>query len=152
MTPEQHFRALEVMYAKARINEYFQPALQVDDGRATVTLPVRRDFYHAAHAVHGAVYFKALDDAAFFAANSAVLDFFVLTVTFNVVLLRPVTEGTLVAEGTLLDRSRNLLVAAAELRDDRGKIVARGSGTFATSKIPLGPEVGYYGELRGLEG
>jgi hypothetical protein len=37
-----------------------------------VTGLVRPDFFHAAHAVHGSVYFKALDDAAFFAVASLV--------------------------------------------------------------------------------
>jgi acyl-coenzyme A thioesterase PaaI-like protein len=35
--------------------------------------------HHSIHAVHGSVYFKALDDAAFFAVNSLVEDVFVLT-------------------------------------------------------------------------
>jgi len=52
-------------------------------------------FITPAHAMHGSVYFKCLDDAAFFAANSIVQEVFVLTVTFNVVLLRPVAAGAL---------------------------------------------------------
>jgi uncharacterized protein (TIGR00369 family) len=131
------------MYHGASINRYFAPRLTVSDGRAVVVLDVRPDFFHAAHAVHGAVYFKALDDAAFFAANSAVSDVFVLTVSFNVVLVRPVTEGTLTATGVLVHKSHNLLVAEAELVNDRDRMVARGSGTFARSKIPLDEKVGY---------
>ena len=89
------------------------------------------------------MYFKCLDDAAFFAANSVVLDVFVLTVTFNIVLLRPVTAGRIVATGRLVNTSRNLQVAEAELRDERQKLVATGSGTFMRSTIALGSEVGY---------
>ena len=37
---------------------------------------------HAAGAVHGSYYFKVLDDACYFAANSLVSDVFVLTVSF----------------------------------------------------------------------
>jgi acyl-coenzyme A thioesterase PaaI-like protein len=37
----------------------------VDEGYAEVVIPVRQDLLHAAGAAHGAVYFKALDDAAF---------------------------------------------------------------------------------------
>jgi uncharacterized protein (TIGR00369 family) len=140
---DDHFRRLERMYHGAAINRYFAPRLTVSDGSAVVTLEVRPDFFHAAHAVHGAVYFKALDDAAFFAANSAIRDVFVLTVSFNVVLVRPVTEGTLTATGTLVHKSRNLLVAESVLSNDRGREVARGSGTFALSRIPLNAEVGY---------
>jgi acyl-coenzyme A thioesterase PaaI-like protein len=42
----------------------------------------------------GSVYFKMLDDAAFFAVNSIVEDVFVYTVSLNVQLLRPVASGT----------------------------------------------------------
>ncbi len=140
---DEHYRKLERMYAGAGINRYFAPGLHVSDGRAEVRMTVRPDFFHAAHAVHGAVYFKALDDAAFFAAQSAVTSAFVLTVTFNVVLLRPVTGGILVAHGTLTDRSRTLLVAESHLRDEDDRVIARGSGTFMTSRIALNPAVGY---------
>jgi acyl-coenzyme A thioesterase PaaI-like protein len=65
-----HYRHLERLYASAPINEYFRPQLRVSEGQAEVIMPVRRDFFHAAQAIHGAVYFKALDDAAFFAVAS----------------------------------------------------------------------------------
>ena len=94
------------------------------------------------------MYFKCLDDAAFFSANSIVLDVFVLTVTFNIVLLRPVTAGRIVASGRLVNASRSLHVAEAELRDARQTLVATGSGTFMRSPIALGPEVGYVAEAR----
>jgi uncharacterized protein (TIGR00369 family) len=139
----EHFRRLERMYHGAGINAFFAPVLAVADGEARITMAVRPEFHHAAHAVHGSVYFKALDDAAFFAANSVVKEVFVLTVTFNVVFLRPVSSGTLVATGRLRHRSRNLLVADAELADERGRVVARGSGTFVPSTIALTPEIGY---------
>ena len=140
---DEHFRRLERMYASAPINAFFAPTLRVSDGRAEITTTVRPDFFHAARAVHGSVCFKALDDAAFFAANSIVTDVFVLTVNFNIVLLAPVTEGTLTAVGQVVHRSANLLVAEAQLADGRGRTVARGSGTFVKSKIVLGADVGY---------
>jgi uncharacterized protein (TIGR00369 family) len=140
---DEHFRRLERMYGTAPINRFFAPALRVSAARAEITIEVRPDFFHAAHALHGSVYFKALDDAAFFAANSAVQDVFVLTVSFSVVLLRPVTEGTIFASGRLIHESRNLLVAESELTDGRQRTLARGTGTFMRSRTPLGPDVGY---------
>src|SRR5438132_132473 len=64
-TNEEHFRKLERMYQSAPINRYFAPVLRISEGSAQLTIPVKTDFFHAAHAVHGSVYFKALDDAAF---------------------------------------------------------------------------------------
>ena len=74
MAIEEHYRKLERMYASARVNEYFRPTLEVREGTAKLVIPIRPDFHHAAHAVHGNVYFKALDDACWFAAASLIED------------------------------------------------------------------------------
>jgi uncharacterized protein (TIGR00369 family) len=139
-----HWRRLERMYlTAAAINEYFRPQVEIGEGAAEIRIAVRPDFFHAAGAVHGAVYFKALDDAAFFAASSVVEDVFVRTTSFNIHLLRPVQEGALIARGALVSATRNLLIADAELRDDRGHLVGRGTGSFMRSRIRLEDIPGY---------
>lgn len=143
MSGEEHFRRLERMYYSAPINRYFQPRLTVSQGRADLVIPVRPDLFHAAHAVHGAVYFKALDDAAFFAVNSLVEDVFVVTVGFNTYFTRPVSEGELRATGRVVHASRRLFIAEAVVSDAQGREVARGSGTFMRSAIALDERVGY---------
>ena len=143
MSGAEHYRKLERMYASAPINHFFQPTMQVSEGRAVVTMKVRRDFFHAANAVHGAFYFKALDDAAFFAVNSLVPDVFVLTVSLNAYLVRPVSEGEVRAVGQVAHRSRRLFVAESQLFDSAGNEIARGSGVFVPSDIPLSPQIGY---------
>ena len=143
MPNEEHYRKLERMYASAPINAFFQPVMRVSQGQAVVTTTVRRDFFHAANAVHGALYLKMLDDTAFFAVNSLVDDVFVLTVSLNAYLVRPVTDGELKAVGRVVHRSRRLYVAESQLTDSDGKEIARGSGTFVPSDIPLSPEIGY---------
>jgi uncharacterized protein (TIGR00369 family) len=143
LTKEEHHRKLERMYASAPVNEYYTPTLRVSEGGADLIMPVHPNFFHAAGALHGSVYFKALDDAAFFAVNSLVDDVLVLTVSFNVYLTRPVSEGEMRATGRVVHRSRRLFVAEAELVDSDGREIARGSGTFMRSTIPLSPELGY---------
>ena len=143
MTKEEHYRKLERMYASGPVNEYFAPTMRVSQGRAEVIVPVRPDLFHAAGAVHGSVYFKALDDAAFFAVNSLVEAVFVLTVSFNVYLIRPISEGEMKATGRVVHRSRRLFLAEAELVDSKGREIGRGSGTFMRSTTPLSPEIGY---------
>ena len=128
---------------KASINEYFKPSIAIGDGEAEIRIEVDPKFFHAAGAVHGTVYFKALDDAAFFAANSVVEDVFVLTTNFNIQLLRPVTEGTLIAKGTLVSETKSLLIADAELRDHRDRLVGRGTGSFMKSRMQLKDVPGY---------
>ena len=140
---EEHYRKLVRTYASAPINEFYKPSLEIADGKAVIRFEVDRKMHHAAHAVHGSVYFKALDDAAFFAANSQVEDVFVLTVSFNVHLFRPIVDGVLTAKGWLTHRTGRLFFAESELTDQEGNQVARGSGTFARSGIALTPEIGY---------
>ena len=140
---EEHFRKLERMYHGAPINRYFQPTLRVSQGSAELQMPVKPDLFHAAHALHGSVYFKALDDAAFFAVSSLVADVFVLTASYNIYLTRPVTEGVLRASGRVVHSSRKLFLAEAELVDAQERLVARGSGSFMRSTIALTPQVGY---------
>jgi uncharacterized protein (TIGR00369 family) len=142
-TDEEHFRKLERMYHGAPINRLYEPTIHIASGMTELRQPVKPDFFHAAHALHGSVYFKALDDAAFFAVSSLVTDVFVLTTSYNVYLTRPVTEGTLHASGRVVHRSRKLFIAEAELVDDEKRLVARGSGSFMRSTIALTPQVGY---------
>jgi uncharacterized protein (TIGR00369 family) len=140
----EHFRRLERMYASAPINQFFAPRLHIPEaGVAELRMTVRPDFHHAAHAAHGAVYFKALDDATFFAANSVVEAVFVLTVSFNLYLTRPVSEGEIVARGGVVARSTRLYLAEGVLEDARGREIARGSGAFMPSTIALADEIGY---------
>ena len=141
--PSEHFRKLERMYLAAPCNQYYRPEMHIGNGTAEVRIAVRPEFFHAAHAVHGSVYFKALDDATFFAASSVVDDVFVLTAAFNLSLLRPVSEGTLIATGHVVHHSKRLVIADGVLVDDRGKAVARGTGTFLPSAIRLTDEIGY---------
>ena len=138
----EHHRRLERTYLAAPINELYLPTIAISDGRATVEFEVRERFFHAANALHGSVYFKALDDPAFFAAASMVPNRFVLTTSFTIYLTQPVTCGQLRAEGQLATHTTNLLVAKAVLYNGERK-VARGNGTFVPSKIELTTALGY---------
>lgn len=140
---EEHYRKLENMYHGAPVNQLYGNRLTVQDGASSIRWEVQPRFFHAMSALHGSAYFKLLDDAAFFAANSVVMDAFVLTASFNLHFLLPVLGGVVRAEGTLVSEGRSLLVAEAVLLDEEGAEVALGSGTFARSKIPLTPETGY---------
>jgi len=142
-TWEEHYRRLERMYESAACNKYYAPLLKVSEGRTVLTIPVRTDFFHSAGAVHGSVYFKALDDAAFFAVSSLVDDFFVLTVSFNLYITRPISGGEMKATGRVVNPSQRIFIAESELVNSLGQEIARGSGTFLRSSTPLCPGVGY---------
>jgi acyl-CoA hydrolase len=63
-------------------------------------------YFHAAGAAHGTSYFKMLDDAAFYAANSLVTDRFLLTTAFNLLFTKPLGEGPVIAEGRWVSGQR----------------------------------------------
>lgn len=144
MEEKSHFQKLEWMYLHAApINKFYKPSIAVSEGKAVITMQSHSKFFHAANAVHGSVYFKMLDDAAFFAVNSLVKDAFVLTTNFNINLLRQVVFGDLRAEGEVVFNARKSFVAEAKLFNNNNDLIATGSGSFVKSKIALNEEVGY---------
>jgi uncharacterized protein (TIGR00369 family) len=143
MTDAEHYRKLERLYAAAPVSQWYGTTIAIADGRAEVRLTTRPEFFHAAHAVHGSVYFRALDDAAFFAVNSRVREVLVLTVSFTVHFARPVTSGDLRAVGRLRHGSGRLFLAESDLLDSEGKLLGHGSGVFTRSAIALDSNIGY---------
>ena len=143
--PESHFEKLEKMYLGANINtQIFETTTcNIESEKATITIDVSERYFHALGAIHGTVYFKLLDDAAYFAASSTVKDFFMLTTSFNINIIRPVSSGKLTAIGKVRYKSASIFSAEATLYNDQGKEVAFGTGNFAKSKISLSKEVGY---------
>jgi len=140
---QAHCEKLERMYVNARCNDYYDPGIRIEEGAAEVVIPIDEKLFHAGGAVHGSAYFKALDDAAFFAVNSLVDDVFVLTVDFHVSLTRPISSGQMIARGRLVGTSGESFIAESVLADAEGNELGRGEGAFVRSKIRLSPEIGY---------
>ncbi|HZS26247.1 MAG TPA: PaaI family thioesterase [Candidatus Angelobacter sp.] len=144
MVGEEHYRRLERMYRAAPINEFFKPEIRISKGIAEITVHVDdRRFFHAANAIHGAVYFKSLDDAAFFAVSSLVEDCFVLTSNFNLYMHAPVASGVVRSVGQVVRGGGSSFLAEAVMFNEQNDEIARGSGMFVKSKIRLVPEMGY---------
>jgi uncharacterized protein (TIGR00369 family) len=143
MSKDPHFVALENMYRAAPINEFYRPTIEVAEAQATIEIEVSAKLFHAAGAVHGSVYFKMLDDAAFFAANSLEREVFVLTTSFTTYLTRPVSSGRLRSVGRVVNRNRTQFIAESVVYDSTGTEVGRGSGIFVRSKLPLREALGY---------
>jgi len=139
-----HLRALETLYDSAPINRLFESRLELAKaGESRIYFSVSRTAFHAAGAAHGTLYFKMLDDAAFYAANSLVSDRFLLTTAFNVHFTRPMREGQMIAEGKWISGKRRVFVAEARIIDADGEECARGTGTFLRSHIALSGLDGY---------
>ena len=139
-----HFRALESLYRHAPVNGLFESHIEiVEPGFARIHFEVREALFHAAGAAHGTLYFKMMDDAAFYACNSLVTDRFLLTTAFNLLFTRPLRAGTATAEGRWASGKRRVLVGEARLIDSTGELAASGTGTFMRSHIPLSGLQGY---------
>lgn len=145
MSSEEHFRKLERMYLQANVNRmiFDTTTCRISEEEAEIGLRISEKYFHALGAIHGSVYFKLLDDAAFFAVNSIVRDVFVLTTSFNINILRPASEGLLTAQGKVRFRSRTLFIAESTLYNEAGKEIAFGTGNFVKSSVRLSEDIGY---------
>lgn len=133
------------MYLSANINTCLYPSttIKITHAQAIIHLNVSDSYFHALGAMHGSVYFKLLDDAAFFAVNSRVPDVFVLTHSFNIHFKRPVMQGKIQAIGRWEKEENGRFYAKSELYDTQEKLVASGEGVFVKSRMKLTPEIGY---------
>ena len=146
---QMHWLALQGLYGSAPINRLFNSSLEITgEGQSRITFVVDESCFHAGGAAHGTIYFKMLDDAAFYAANTLVSDRFLLTTTFNLNFTKPLRAGTVVAEGRWISGRRRVLVAESRLVDQEGDEIGRGSGTFMRSRIPLSGLPGYANALK----
>jgi len=142
---EEHYRKLEMMYLNANFNQeiYHDTSIKISQETAKIQMPIESKYFHALGAIHGSVYFKLLDDAAFFAVNSVVTNVFVLTTNFSINIVRPVNKGIITATGNVKFQSKNLFIAESSLVNEDGEEIAFGTGHFAKSKILLTEEIGY---------
>lgn len=143
MAKDPHFLALENMYLAAPINEFYRPKIEVLESEATIEIDISEKLFHSTGGVHGSVYFKMLDDAAFFAANSLERDVFVLTTSFTTYLTRPISSGMLRSVGRVVNFNRSQIIAEAVAYDSEDNEVGRGSGIFVRGKFPLREARGY---------
>ena len=94
----------------------------ISQKKSEISINITEKYFHALGAIHGSVYFKLLDDACFFAVNSLVEDVFVLTTSFNINLIRPVSSGLIKAVGNTVSLGAELidLGAKAEIVEKSG--------------------------------
>ncbi len=143
---ESHFKRLERMFHSAPIQEILPGAeMSVEEGKARYTLPIDKGYYHAADAMHGAVYFKMLDDAAYFAAASLETEYFILTKTYEIKFKRPVICDKLVANGEVIRCSDDQIIATSKVVNEDGKVVGEGQGIFVRGPRRLMDLPGYQG-------
>ncbi len=143
MNTKSHFEKLVSMYTAAPVNKIYAPLMTVSKGEAVIEIELSEKFHHSAGGVHGSVYFKMLDDAAFFAANSLEDEFFVLTTSFTTYITRPVSSGIMKAVGKVVNMNKSQFIAEAIVYDAEDREIGRGNGIFVRGKFPLIDSAGY---------
>ena len=143
MSDQDHYRKLENFFHSARINEFYNPEITVSERSTEIRLDVDPKFFHAGHSVHGSVFFKLLDDACYFACQSIEKHHFLVTSSFNIQFIAPVTGGTLTVKAEVDATTRSVSFASGEIFDEKSRLVATGNGNFMKSRLNLNEDVGY---------
>lgn len=141
-----HYQRLEQMFHSAPIQGSLPGArMTVSEGKAEYVLDINEGYFHAAQAMHGAIYFKMLDDSAYFAAASLEMEYFILTRSYNIHFRRPVEADTLKAVGEVISTEKDGFTAKSTIYNGQGKVVAQGEGIFVKGPKLLSSLPGYVG-------
>ena len=134
-----HYKKLEKIYLNANLNKeiYSNTEILISKNYSEIKMPIKKDYFHALEAIHGSVYFKMLDDAAFFAAQSVVEDYMLLTASFNITFKMPVKNGYIKTTGTLCSITKKEFTAESKMYNSKNELVAFGNGIFKKSKISI---------------
>jgi len=106
--------------------------VQSDEGRALLALEIKPAFRNSWKAAHGGVIMTMLDSAMSLAARLYLhgAPGGILTIEMNAKFISPGMGGRLTAEGKVIGGGRSTLFCEAEVRDEAGKLVAKGMGTL----------------------
>lgn len=139
MSKTDHYDFLIKLFHSAPINRtiFAGSEMSLSDGEATYELTVKEEFFHGGEAMHGAIYFKLLDDAAYFACATHVDDYFLVTKSYQIEFVRPVMGGKLIAKGKVLKIDEEGFLASSEILNEDGKVVGKGEGIFVKSRKPM---------------
>lgn len=102
-----------------------------DDGRCRCWLEVTDWHRNVYGVVHGGVTYSLLDTAMGVAVWTLLQEGErTATVEIKVAYCRPASDGRLVAEGRVVERTRQLAFTSGDVRDADGDLVAMATGTF----------------------
>jgi uncharacterized protein (TIGR00369 family) len=127
---------MTALLGRSPLGRHFGMTLSFDGERAVVDLPYNPLLDHGLGATHGGVIAMLIDNAGWFTLAPN-YDTWIATVEFQVRLLEPAVHEHLRAVGRTIRVGRRLAVADVEVRTSEGRLVASGSGTYATTDIEL---------------
>jgi len=103
-----------------------------EGGRALLALDIKPAFRNSWQAAHGGVIMTMLDSAMSLAARIHLQGApgGILTMEMNAKFISPGMGSRLTAEGRVIGGGKTTLFCEAEVRDEAGKLVAKGMGTL----------------------
>lgn len=128
----QYLKELQAIVAEAPFPRHMAMRLaDIAFGRATIELELSRVHLQSFGLVHGGVLATLIDTATFWAVFMALPeDAGLVNVDLKLNYLRPVTEGTLKAEGRSIREGKSLCYSEATVYNQHDAIVAHGTSTL----------------------
>ncbi|MBX7149062.1 PaaI family thioesterase [bacterium] len=121
------------LFATAPIKKTTGMTLSYNDkGQGIFDFKRNPNFDHALNDVHDGLIATLLDNAGWFTV-AAHYGCWVVTVEFSVKLLEEARQENLQSIGTLIRAGKRLATAEMKVVSESGRLVAIGSGTFATT-------------------
>lgn len=130
-------KAYDERFYKDRVNTFpfvklmGMRLLSAEGGRSVMECRIRPVLRNTAGTLHGGVMGALVDMSVATALRSVMpLSARMATVEYKVNFLKPVSEGTVTAHGTILRLGSTIAVGSTEIRNAEGEAVAFGSATF----------------------
>jgi uncharacterized protein (TIGR00369 family) len=102
---------------------------EVEPGRSVIRIDVEEHHLNGAGTLHGGVYASLIDNAMGLSVL-ALVGVRTATIEMNVHFLGAVSEGRITCESEVVHRTRRTATAEAKVHDEKGNLVAMGTGAF----------------------
>jgi uncharacterized protein (TIGR00369 family) len=139
---ESYERALRRSIESAPFYQLLQITLdQIDIGFARFRMPFRKELIQVNGVVHGGAIASLADTAVAFALMTLIQrGQQVTTVEFKINFLAPVDKGIMIGEARIVNKGGKLVMADMEVKNEEGKLLAKGLATYMILNSPPIPE------------
>jgi uncharacterized protein (TIGR00369 family) len=135
---ESYEKALRQAVESAPIYQLLQISLeQIDTGFSRFRMPFRKELTHPYGVVHGGAIATLADTAVAFALMTLIRPGEkVMTAEFKINFFAAVSSGEMIGEARVVYTGKRLVVADMEVKNETGKLIAKGLATYAVIGAP----------------
>ncbi len=135
---ESYEKALRQAVASAPYYQLLQISLEkIDTGFARFRMPFRKELTQAYGVVHGGAIASLADTAVAFALMTLIQPGEkVTTAEFKINFFAAVTSGEMIGEARVAHAGKRLVAADMEVKDEKGKPLAKGMATYVIIGAP----------------